>query len=480
MGKNKLIFKIHCSLLTIFYILSNNDSLQKKRLTMLKKSFLFLPLFFFMAPLYCQDAKIYTETKAQTHKWTIIVYIAGDNDLDYFARRNIEQMKKVGSNQNITIAVQLDRYGAHEHTKRLLIEKDIIYQVNAHDITSQQKLNSGNAQTLIDCCDWAIKEYPADHYALVLWNHGIGIVDFIKSKATNASELFIFNPQNHMLELNRSIGFLDFLEEKNNKRGPRGICFSDTYGSYLTNEKLDYALKVIKKDVLKGKNLDVIGFDACLMAMAEVGELIAPYADYMVASQEVELGTGWPYDKILKIFESSPLTPAQFAKHIVDQYAESYKAITKDFTQSAVELKYIAPLVKNVKELSSLLIKMVQSERNLSMRRAIKASKSKKVCTYFSEPSYIDLHHFYTNLLTTVDFIDLEAGQEHLLQGLAPLLTKGLSLIEKAVIKNQVGSFLEKAKGLSIYFPSRYIDSSYRKTSFVKKTEWLQLLSLLV
>lgn len=432
---------------------------------------------FFLSFLCFSFSLSATQKKAD---WTFIVYIAADNDLDYFARRNIEQMKKIGSNQNINIVVQLDRYGAHENTKRLLIEKDVIYQVNAHDISSQQKLNSGNAETLIDCCRWAVNEFPANHFALILWNHGIGIVDSIKAKATNASELFVFNPQNHMLELNRSIEFLEYMELKNAKRDPRGVCFSDTYGSYLTNEKLDYALKTIKKDILNNKNFDIVGFDACLMAMAEVSDLIAPYSDYMVASQEVELGTGWPYDKILKAFESKTFTPKQFASHIVKTYADSYKSITKDFTQSAIDLKQIPALTKQMNKISNKIVKMLQHEHSLSVKRALKASKSKKVCTYFSEPSYIDLHHFLKNLLTTVDFMELQPEHEELAPELAKLLKEGLTLIEKAVVKNQVGSLLEEAQGLSVYFPSRYIDSSYKKTSFAKKTQWLDVISLVL
>ncbi|MCF7900139.1 hypothetical protein K9K77_01385 [Candidatus Babeliales bacterium] len=446
------------------------------------KSLLFFLFLFLPLSIFCKDIKRgpLAIEETQSHKTTIIVYVAADNDLDYFARRNIEQMKKVGSNQNLTIAVQLDRYGAHEHTKRLLIEKNVIYQVNADDITAQQKLNSGNAQTLIDCCAWAIESFPADHYVLVLWNHGIGIVDFIKGKSTNASELFVFNPHNHMLELNRSIEFLHYLETKDTKRDPRGVCFSDTYGSYLTNEKLDYALNEIKKSSLKGKNFAIIGFDACLMAMVEVAELIAPYADYMVASEEVELGTGWPYDQVLKIFESQALTPEQFATHIVTKYADNYNAITKDFTMSAIDLKQIDPLIINTKKITNTLITMLHNECNLSVNRAIKASRSKKICTYFSEPSYIDLHHFYTNLLTTVSFMEVSEKYTHLCSELSLYLTEGLTLIEKAVITNKVGPTLENAKGLAIYFPSRHIDSSYKKTSFAQKTQWLDLLKLLI
>lgn len=41
--------------------------------------------------------------------------------------------------------------------------------------------------------------------------------------------------------------------------------------------------------------LDLLGFDACLMATYEVASTLAPYADYMVASEELEPGHGWNY-----------------------------------------------------------------------------------------------------------------------------------------------------------------------------------------
>lgn len=444
-----------------------------------KLMFFFSSLFF--GSFLASACKKSLEKKEIKSDWTFIVYIAADNDLDYFARRNIEQMKKIGSNKNITLVAQLDRYGAHEHTKRLLIEKNIIYQVNADNITGQQKLNSGNAQTLIDCCKWAITDFPANHYALILWNHGIGILDSIRGKSTNASELFVFNPHNHMLELNRSISFFEYLEQDPEiKEDSRGVCFSDTYGSYLTNEKLDYALKEIQETILDGKKLDIIGFDACLMAMVEVGNLLAPYADYMVASEEVELGTGWPYDTILKIFNSKTLSPEKFAAHIANKYKEAYESITKDFTQSAIILKEVEPLAQNIDTVSKMLLMLLSQEQSSSVEKAIKASRSRKTCTYFAEPSYIDLHHFYTNLLTSIDRMAVHKNAQKLLPDLKKELSEGLLLIKKAVLKNCTGESLELAKGLSIYFPYRYIDPSYKKTLFAKKTHWMDLLMFLI
>lgn len=412
--------------------------------------------------------------------WTFIVYMAADNDLDYFARRNLEEMKLVGSNERIAIVVQLDRHGAHEHTKRLYMTKEAIYWMNSDDITANQKLNSGSSQTLIDCCEWAIQNYPAKHYALILWNHGIGILDSIRSKTTNASELFVFNPANHMLELDRSIGFIDYLKTREQTQDSRGVCFSDTYGSYLTNEKLNYALKEISTKLLKGKKLDIIAFDACLMAMLEVGHLVAPYAKIMVASQEVELGTGWPYHTILEPFEEKTLTPLEFATHMVTSYAENYSDITKDFTQSALNLELIPQLEKNITLVADLLLEALTHQESYSVKRAIRASRSKRICTYFSEPTYVDLHNFYSNLLQTTEFIELQKDKMPLVQKLEQALREGKTLIEKSVLINCVGENLEKAMGVSIYFPLRYVDLSYTRIPFAKKSSWLSFLNFIL
>jgi len=411
---------------------------------------------------------------------TIIFYIAGDNDLAYFARRNIEEMKLVGSNKNVSLVIQLDLQGAHEYTKRLYVAKNTLYQMNAHDASSQQKLNSGSAQTLIDCCEWAIKNYPAKHYALILWNHGIGILDSIRSKSTNASELFSFNPSNHMLELDRSVGFLNFLDDKATQEERRGVCFSDTYGSYLTNQKLDYALKTICEKFLPQGKFDIIAFDACLMSMVEVANLISPYAKIMVGSQEVELGTGWPYQRILEPFTESSLSPEELARHIVNSYAKNYKAITKDFTQSAIDLSKIEALEKNIDTVSLLLIEALQSQINHSVKRAVQASRSKRACTHFSEPSYIDLHHFYENLLEAIDFMSVEKKKENLLSDLRKSLSEGITLIQQSVLINATGENLKRARGLSIYFPIRNIDLSYAQTPFAQTTHWIDFLRLII
>lgn len=420
-----------------------------------------------------------SSTLTEEKEWTFLVYAAADNDLNYFAHRNIQEMKQVGSTNFINILVQLDGYGIHEKTKRFYIEKNAAIQVNSDDVTSYQKLNSGNAQTLINSFKWAVEKYPAKHYVLVLWNHGSGIYDNIRGKAVNSSELFIFNPSTHLLELNRKIGFIDFVQEKYGKDLPRGVCFSDTYGSYLTNEKLNEALKEISTTLLGGKKIDIVAFDACLMSMIEIGGILKNYVSYMTGSEEVVLGTGYPYALMLEPFKTKTLSPLEFTLQIVSSYKNNYQNITNDYTQSAIDLSQLFTLEDKIEEVNNALLKAMTVQHNNSVKRAIKTSRSRRLCTYFSEPSYIDLKHFYLNILQTIEYMTMTEQEETLKQQIATLINEALILFDKVIIINETGPSLPQAYGLAICFPTRYIDISYTRVPFAQKTKWLDLLDLM-
>lgn len=429
------------------------------------------------------------KNKAPTD-WTFIVYIAADNDLRSFAARNIKQMAQIGSNAHINIVVQLDIRvtGNQKITRRYYIEQNKIYHVNESDAASQH-MDSGDPKTLISCACWAIQNYPADKYALILWNHGTGIIDPDRGRIINPSELFSFNPASNKLELDRTVGFLDFINKIKVLRSvdlshiecdnateliPRGICWDDSTGNYLTNQKLEHALKEICNSVLKGKKINILGFDACLMSMVEVANIVKKYVNVMVSSQEVELGTGWDYSKVLAPFRSHSMRESDFANHIVNVYEETYSKVTNDYTQSAVNLGIIDLLEDNVNAVANILLDCFKKQKNGSIKNAIQASRNKQVCTHFDEPSYIDLHHFYTNLQANVrlfTFTNEAEGQSYKNQ-LNALLEDGKTLITKVVFANKVGKNLHLARGISIYFPERRIHPSYRQTNFASTNKW--------
>jgi len=421
----------------------------------------------------------YTKDASQERKeWTLMIYISADNDLRNFAIRNIKQMAKIGSNKHINIIVHLDikLSGNKKVTKRYYIKENQILHLNADD-PSSQRMDSGNPETLISFCRWGTSNFPAKHYGLILWNHGTGAINPNRGRIIKLSDLFKFNPLLNKVEVDRSIGFFDLLNAT--QMEDRGICWDDTTGNYLNDKDLDYALKTIKKEMLGGNNFSFVGFDACLMQMIEVANTVKNYSDIMIGSQEVILGTGWNYVEVLKPFQKGSLSTEAFAKHIVASYKTAYERITNDFTLSALRLEYIDLLEENIDAVACLLIECLKKQVNKSVKKAIATSRSKILCTHFDEPSFIDLHHFYLNLLATLKHFSLNNRSEEKMykEALSKALMEGCNIIEELSLANVCGKNLSKAKGISIYFPPRRIYYSYRDLDFCKFNNWIVLLT---
>ena len=72
-----------------------------------------------------------------------------------------------------------------------------------------------------------------------------------------------------------------------------------------------------------GVRFELIGFDTCLMGSLEKPTAVAPYARYMVASEEVEPGGGWGYWSWLQYIADHPEKDGfEVGKAICDSYYE--------------------------------------------------------------------------------------------------------------------------------------------------------------
>ncbi len=410
--------------------------------------------------------------------FTFALYMAADNDLERYAIRNIRQMSTIGSTNAVNIVAHLDiKSNNKKLCSHFYVEKDNVLEFN----TGLQKMDSGDPQSLIMFVKWVVEKFPARHYMLDFWDHGTGIVDPLGKRMIRATDLFVYNPVSRKLDLDRSIDFLELILKLDNNQGLpmlRGICWDDSTGHYLTNQKLSYALATIKDEIMHGQKFDIIGFDACLMSMLEVANLVKDYAHILVASQEVELGTGWNYQNILTPFLHDTIDPITFAKHIVNMYEKTYGPHTNDYTLSAIDLDNVYDLENNINTISNLLVACLKISKNNSVKRVISLSRNRRLCTHFDTPQYIDLHHFYRNLQTNLKSFIFTNEQEgnRLKQTLHVKLEEGKAIIEKLVIANVVGRNLSQAKGISIYFPEQRIHPSYATTSFASHNTWGQLL----
>lgn len=412
---------------------------------------------------------------------TFLVFMAADNDLHYFAWKNIKQMELIGSNENVNIVVQLNTPGHLSPTKRYIVKKGRRILVQDPD-SPTQKLNSGNPYTLIDFVEWAASHYPADEYALILWNHGSGAMDPSFAKTINPCELFYCNPSNNMLELDRGTSYINLMVQlaaKAHNEQKRGICFDETFKSYISNQDFEFAMHEICTKVLRGNKLGIVAFDACLMSMIEISTICKKYAKFMVGSQEVEYGTGWNYELVLRPFTQKVLSSQQLAEHIVHSYEQAYHKIINDYTQSALNLAMCDALEDNVNKVSQLIIEALSDTNHHHTINILKKCKSTQYCTCFDEPSYIDLGHFYKNLLQHTNYIKLQdqSREAQLQESLKHLLNQGLSILSSVVIANKTGSKLKKAHGISIYFPEHAMSQSYLRSSFALNNHWGTLLA---
>jgi hypothetical protein len=415
--------------------------------------------------------------------WNFIVYIAANNNLHRFSVANIRQMIQAGSSDNINILVQLDGLGQKE-VSRLYIEKDnpITISTQGHSTAT----TSGTALSLYEFIKWSITNYPAKNQAIVLWNHGSGIKDpsiWGRAMLYNRDALYSINYETGLLELNRNI----IRERAFKKSGlavwtkkhfkDKGIAFNDTFETYLTNQDLTNVLDNVSRELLGGKKIDLLCMDACHMAMAEIGSQVKSSVHYMVASEEIEPGSGYDYRRILEPFQKYTMYAKDFATHVVVSYKQAYQNENADYTQSAASLEDFVLLENNISNVGQVLSQLIENKESSKTSKMIKEIRMNKMhTTSFCDPDYIDLGHFYVSLSNKGTDLATYGGlsyKEHeLVEKLLGLVKDGYNLLSKCVIANASGVNLLSAHGLSIYFPTHTIHKSYLKTIFDKTTNW--------
>lgn len=421
--------------------------------------------------LLAEDSKInifdfFSGTKKTEKDWTFMVYITSNNDLYEFSELNIKQMESVGSNNNLNIIAQQDSFGKQQ-IKRLFIKKNTSQIVET--ITNKPESISGTPENLYDFAKWGIKNYPAKKYALILWDHGSGVIDPNIWKY-NPANLYILNPTTGLFELNRA------------EINKRGICFNEVFEVYLKNQDLKSALSKISKELLNNKKLDILGMDACNMAMLEIGAQIKDYAKIMVGSEETEPGTGWNYQTVLTPLLTKNLNVKEFASQIVNAYQINYEKEYSDFTQSATNLEELTFIETSLNKVTEELINLLATTNRPDILRTIKRIRShKQYTTAFANPDYIDLGHFLLSLKDQMaKKLNLESYKESYksINDLIKNIDNTQTILKDIIINKTNCKYLPNVSGLSFYFPTKKIHESYSLTDFAKTNNWENFLKL--
>ncbi len=403
----------------------------------------------------------------ETKKWTIMVYLAGDNDLDEDGARDIAEMAKVGSNNDVNIIAQFDRAGG-TGTQRFYITKGGGYPKDS--IENLGETNTGDPEVLIDFLKWGIEKYPAEHYMAVLWNHGSGWnEDEVYEKALK------FTPEKRDLSpltkrsfrergIRKALFSTTVEEILKNPAKYRAILYDDESKDFLDNMEMKNVLTEAAK-LLPNKQFDILGFDACLMNTIEVAFQLKKTANIIVGSEETEPNAGWPYDKVLSVIAKDPdLSPEDFSKIIVDSYIKSYdKGANSDpVTLSALNSKKITGVMTALNKLAAALKKNISDSDTF-----YKILKTTYDVQQFYYPTYKDIFDFAKLLNERLDAKDIKVSSQAVMDILEPGDNNFI------IASGNLTKSMSRAHGATIYIPVRetYL-KYYSKLDFAKKSKW--------
>ncbi|MCB8928375.1 MAG: hypothetical protein H6652_22445 [Ardenticatenaceae bacterium] len=397
-----------------------------------------------------------SSTGASDQTWTVMLYQDADDKIleeDIFLDMN--EAERIGSSENVQIVAQLDRFsggfsgdGNWTTARRYYVTRDNDLQtINSELVEDLGEVNMADGQTLVDFVVWAVENYPADKYVLIMSDHGIGWPGGWSDPDPNV-------PADRSLPITAALGNDLFLME------------------------IDEALTEIRAQTGIDQ-FELIGMDACLMGGVEIFSALAPHARYAVASQEVEPALGWAYAGFLEELTTNPgIDGADLGRLIVDSYIRDDQRILdpearqgllggsnplgglfglfggqsnistqqlvtqmeQNVTLTAADLSQVPALVDSINTLSLALSR--DSQQTIAQTRTY-AQSFTSVFGNNVPPSYIDLGHFAQLLAQNSGNSEVDQAINGVLQA-----------IEQVVIAEKHGPNKPGSTGVSIYFPN--------------------------
>ncbi len=301
------------------------------------------------APVARYDLEIHSEGAAKKNGWTVLVYMNGDNNLEASATEDLNEMEQSLYRSGVETVIVLDRirgfdvgHGAWSNTRQGFVSHDTTDDLFSDLVAvPADEWNMGLPYNLTSFINWGALQAPANHYMLVIWDHGGGTLS--------------------------------------------GVSFDDSSGGTGMSVS-DVRQAIQNSNILK---FDIVGFDACLMSSIEMASELDEVATLMIASELTEPGDGWDYTAILDYLRSSTSSTG-LASKVVDSYIAANGA---DQHLASVNLGYIAALEHAIDAFAT-----VMETANATDWRAVITARGRAKVADPDFKDYVDLAHFMGQL----------------------------------------------------------------------------------
>ena len=329
--------------------------------------------------------------------WTVLQYSMSDTDLEPFMMVDVNEMGEVGSNENLNIVAMIDRSPEYGEEPVLDIGDWVgaklvhVQPGHAEVLADLGPTDMGDPATLAWFITEGIAAFPAEHYAVIISDHGAAWP---------------------------------------------GVGPDDSAESLLEPVEIQSALATGLADA-GVERLDLLGFDACLMAAYEVASALAPYADRLVASSELEPGSGWDYRSLQLLADYPAATVDELGTAIVDSFIAGNDP---DTTLALLDLTQMPLLDEAMAAFTSVLI-----ERSATVAPDVGRTLAVNP-GYGRSPDPTQDHHM-TDLGALTATIGIEALD------VSDQADAVLRALNDVVVHKGSGALAASFSGLSIYFP---------------------------
>ncbi|MBC8137601.1 MAG: hypothetical protein H8F28_17095 [Fibrella sp.] len=358
-----------------------------------------------------------------TRKWTVLLYMNGANNLEEYGNLNLNQIERFGSDANITFVAQFKRIPESAHaeplrddksdgdwteTRRYVVRRDNDFtHVSSPIIASRKNVDMGSKETLQEFIQWGVKTFPAERYAIVLWNHGAG------------------------------------WRSQKPRQGTRGVSYDDETGTHI--ETIEFAEAITLGN---DRKWDLVAWDSSLMQMMEVAYEIKDQTNWIVGSEESPPAQGYPYDRWVDKLIANPDADGRFVgEAICDAMITGYPN-DPDITESLLDASKIAPLASAVNSFGASL-----SQAKDRFNDEIQEARE--------ESEYMVHEHLNKDLLDFARITQQKVSDPDVRAAAVQVE----AAVRAAVVKNVRGSNHPNAEGIAIYIPS---PGTYRRDDIIQ------------
>lgn len=426
-------------------------------------------------------------------EWTIMVYMAGDNNLSIEMVYALEQLKAVAqNNRNINLYVYFDGLSSEVPTlycdfSESCESSDPNCPVNFYqsykiknkliDVAVHFNENSAAVNNIINFVDWCVKKDSAEDikrkkYAFIFSGHSFGFLNWGLFRDEKSGYYMTHPKLKYMFERITST------EEVLLAKAAADEAEYQTRYNKPWNEKL----RTERTTPVLGKSLDILGFDSCVMSTLELGCQFRKFAKTMVASEGSIPTAGWNYAQILlgRIKENPNSEAKDIAVSFVDEFIKQQnKFALADISVdiSAWDLSSLPNLEANFAELADNLLECFKDKESVDanqLRRLLVYAHWQ--CQTYMLEQHIDLGDFCQILIKEIELLEREFNNQNL-----TLLLKVKESCKKVVenIKECIlltgfsGSDFQFSNGISLFFPWSFASyqsarDDYENLSFIE------------